>query len=637
MFLVVALALAGLDGGVQNLARPSEAVIPFRPVKVQATVEQSEQTLSLFDLREPTSPVTTIDLQHASREGKELAEVLLQAPGVIVQDTGGIGTPKSISVRGASPNAVLVLLDGVPLTNLGNAFDVSRIQIGALDQVQVLRGASTRLGLGGLGGGINLISKRPQHFEVLADISVASFETVRANVVAATPLFGGHWLATVSGLTSKGNFLYRFDATPNFEDGTALIERAHNAVQQLGFLSKYQRLFGQTQVDVMLEGLLDSQALAGTVQNPTTDARRGVRGTISARTNTAFTGAGQLTSLSFARLDDATFQEPFLAAGMDSTFQREWALGTEFSYSQLVGRHGFSALASLSGEFLQRGSSGNPSRFRVGLMLSDEATFLNELLGLNASVRVDTAGPLVLFSPKLGAQLNLPRHVALKVSAGQASRPPSFFELYVRTGNTLPNSELRPERALTADLTLEWKTETLSLATTGFGHLYEDLILYEFYPPFLARPFNVMAASVLGLEFAFRYEPTSFVSLSLDYTFLSTQNLRDDPRFYLKPLPYRPTHRLFSRVDFGVPMLKGHLEVLAQSAQFINRTATVELEPRAFVNWGVSSRLLQRPQVTVALEVKNLFDVQSQDFDGYPLLPRGVFATLAFGLEGEQK
>ena len=195
-------------------------------------------------------------------------------------------------------------------------------------------------------------------------------------------------------------------------------------------------------------------------------------------------------------------------------------------------------------------------------------------------------------------------------------------------GTMLPNSELRPERALTGDVGAAWKHELGRVSATGFYSLYEDLISYEYYPPNLARPYNFSAARVAGLEVEAAVTPWKWLEASASYTFLDTQNLRDDPRYYLKALPFRPAHRVHGRISGGPEWLKGRAEVLFQSAQFINRTETLMLPERAFVNVGLTARPWKSPLITASVELKNLLDVQAQDLDGYPLPPRSVFVTI---------
>jgi iron complex outermembrane receptor protein len=128
------------------------------------------------------------------------------------------------------------------------------------------------------------------------------------------------------------------------------------------------------------------------------------------------------------------------------------------------------------------------------------------------------------------------------------------------------------------------------------------------------------------------------VRASASYTLLFSTNLRDDPRYYLKDLPYRPRHALSARLSGGPRLLSAHVDVAAQSAQFFNRTEELRLAPRAFVHAGVQSQFGSAPAFTLALAVKNVLDTHAEDFDGYPLPGRSVYATLslAFGETAER-
>ena len=90
---------------------------------------------------------------------------------------------------------------------------------------------------------------------------------------------------------------------------------------------------------------------------------------------------------------------------------------------------------------------------------------------------------------------------------------------------------------------------------------------------------------------------------------------------------------MHARLSGGVDWLRARTEVLFQTAQFTNRTETLVLPARAFVNVGVTATPFKNPQVTVSAELKNVLDVQTQDLDGYPLPPRAFFVTLGFAWE----
>jgi iron complex outermembrane receptor protein len=234
----------------------------------------------------------------------------------------------------------------------------------------------------------------------------------------------------------------------------------------------------------------------------------------------------------------------------------------------------------------------------------------------------------------VGATWSLPAGLELRANAGQAHRAPSFQELYVREGLLLPNPELRPERVLYADAAVVHRTERSLASVGGFYSLYEDLIAYELYPPFAARPYNFSAAHMAGLEAEGEWRPHPWLAGTLGYTLLVSRNLRDDPRYYLKELPYRPRHKLSARVSGGPRWLTGRVEVAAQSAQFTNRTEEAVLPGRAFVHAGASSTFGHTPELTLSVELKNVFDAHAEDLNGYPLPGRSAYVTLTVALGG---
>lgn len=624
---VLLLALQAADAGVTEL--------PVVDVPLPAGEAEAPPLPTSPTVRDATGTITTRDATDARNEAKDASELVNTTPGVTVQDIGGAGQRKTLSVRGAASNAVLILLDGVPLAAPGAALDLSRIPTAALERIELLRGGTSgRYGPGAMGGVVNLVTRAPQGpLRVFADFTGGSFVTTQLSAGVTSSLLGGEGLVLLHGLRTEGTFDFRYDDRPNFPGNTPVtLRRENNGALQGGGLARYRRRFGATQLDVMLEGTAEQRGLAGPVQNPSPDAwQRTGRGTLSVRTSTAFDAGGTLATLTWGRLDDSTLRGSFFGSG--EYRQLESAAGGEAVYTHLVGRHGLTGLVSGGVEALGEPTGQNPAWGRLGALLADDVFFFDGALTVSPSVRVDVAGPFFVFSPKLGALVELPLGFSLRANAGQASRPPSFSELYVVQGTLLPNANLRPERALTGDLGAAWAHEKGRVAATGFYSLYEDLISYEYYPPNLARPYNFAAAQVAGLEVEAAATPWDWLEASASYTLMHTQNLRDDPRYYLKSLPFRPAHRLHARVVGGPWWLKARAELVFQSAQFTNRTETLSVPARALVNVGVTVTPWKNPRVSLAAELKNLLDVQTWDFDGYPLPPRAFFVTLGFAWE----
>jgi len=609
-----------------------DPAVPLPPVDVP--VPDAEAAPTSVTRTSPSGLVTLVDTKAHQGEAKDTAELLAPVPGVVLSDAGGVGQRKSLSLRGAGSTGVLVLLDGIPLSSPGTSVDLSRIPSVLTERLEVLRGAaSARYGPGALGGVVNLVTRRPTHGVLLAaDATWGNFDTFLASASASGALWGGDGLVLVHGARSSGDFGFLYDTQPAL-DGNALTPmlRRNNQASTGGALLRYRRDLGaRWSVDLLGEAGGDARRLAGTAQNPTSDASQdAAHGLLGARVTRRFESGGEVSALAWGRLEDSTLVgSPF---GEGPWHQSEGAAGIDLAYSQLVfTRHGLSAAASLSTDWLRAPGASSASWVRGGAMVGDEVFFLDGQLAVNASLRIDQSGPFTGFSPRVGVLALLPLGFEVRANAGQAHRPPTFLELYVLQGHLSPNPNLRPERGLFVDAAAGFRSERAFVQLGGFYALYEDLITYEYYPPLLARPYNFQAAQVMGLEAEGTVEPLPWLSLAGSYTLLSTQNLKDDPRYYGRQLPYRPRHKLHARASVGPRWLRARGEVLWQSEQFTNRTETVSLPSRAYLNAGlILQPITGRTTVSVALELKNLLDVASQDLDGYPLPSRGAYLSFS--------
>ena len=108
-------------------------------------------------------PVTLVDQEIIRSSGVvRLDEILIEQTGVnIVADESGF---EGIQMQGISSDYILILIDGVPLIGrkAGN-FDLSRMAIGNIKQIEIVKGPSSSLfGSEALGGVINIITEEPK-------------------------------------------------------------------------------------------------------------------------------------------------------------------------------------------------------------------------------------------------------------------------------------------------------------------------------------------------------------------------------------------------------------------------------------------------------------------------------------------
>ncbi|WP_338863493.1 TonB-dependent receptor plug domain-containing protein [Myxococcus stipitatus] len=590
--------------------------------------------------RDPTGAITLIDASERAGEARDTAEMLAGSVGLAVQDTGGYGQSKSLVVRGAAANGVLVFLDGIPLNGAGGMADLSQVPAALVERFEVLRGgAGARYGSGGLGGAVNIVTRAPSsRARASGEVTYGSWNTALGHVAVTGPLLDGHALVLLHAGRSDGDFAYELDELPAVDNPVTAEARARNDAKGGGVLLRYRRrLPGGSRLDVLSELALEDRAIPGTVQNPQSSGRQDLdRLALGMRWSGALGGAGtQASARGFFRRDGLEVTGDLLAAGGP---QRHSVGGVELEgRTPLGGAHVLTlTVAASSEQVTDARDSQSASWWRTSVMAMDEWRLFNGVLDVVPSLRLERMGPYWLFSPKLGAMVSLGGGLGLRANAGQSHRAPSFLELYIRQGTLLPNPGLKPERALYADAALVWssdETERWRVTAGGFAALYENLIAYELYPPMMARPYNFDAARVWGAELEAEARPFSWLLASGGYTWLRTQNRLGDPRFFNQPLPYRPRHKWVGRVRAGPDWLNVRTEVLYQASQFINRTGTRGLPSRTFWSAGASSTFLRGPDVTLSVEVKNLLDARAYDFTGFPLPGRAVYATLAVALD----
>lgn len=621
-----------LAASAASAAEPEPAPVVLPPVDVPLPPEEAQPTSSSPSRRDPSGSVTVVEAKDHQGEAKDTASLLAPAPGVVVASTGSAGQAQTVSVRGAASNGVLVLLDGIPLGGPGESVDLATVPAAVVERLEVLRGGGARYGPGALGGVVNIVTQKPRSgARLFADGTQGAFTTTQLSVGASGQLPFGEGLLVLHGLRTEGDFTYRYRPLGELQN-SAIEERVRKNNQALmggGLLRWRAELSRGVALDALLESTVLGRGLAGTVANPTSDAaEQAVRVVGSARVSKTFEAGGRFEAFAWGR----TLRNTFAGSGFfaEARTQAANGAGAEATYTDLwFGRHGVTALVSGSAEWLNvPGMSRAPTWGRFSVMAQDEVLLLDGDLTVNASVRVDQSGPFTGVSPKLGALWLLPKGFEVKANVGQAHRPPSFFELYVLQGHLLPNPDLRPERSLYVDGAAAFRHEKGFVSVGGFYAMYEDLISYEYYPPMLARPYNFAAARVTGVEVEAKFAPVSWLSASASYTLLYTQNLKDDPRYYLLSLPYRPRHKVHGRLAVGPKWLYARGEVLYQSSQFMNRTETTALQERALVNVGATCELLQAPKLALSFELKNVLDVSTMDLDGYPLPPRAAYVTL---------
>ncbi|WP_433964968.1 TonB-dependent receptor [Tunturiibacter gelidiferens] len=111
---------------------------------------------------------------------------LRQAPGTNAIQTGQAGGQIDLYIRGGSPDANKILLDGVPATNIGGDFDFSTIATTTLAGPELYRGANSALyGTGAEASAVSLATTRSNFLHPTLDYTgdAGNFHTYRNEAI----------------------------------------------------------------------------------------------------------------------------------------------------------------------------------------------------------------------------------------------------------------------------------------------------------------------------------------------------------------------------------------------------------------------------------------------------------------------
>ena len=119
----------------------------------------SRQEQRLSDVMTSVNVITRQDIERL--QPQDIGSILQGQPGIEIVRTGGLGMQTSIFMRGTNSSQVLVLVDGMKLTDeFSNATPLQNIPIGQVDHIEILRGnASALYGPRAMGGVIQIFTK----------------------------------------------------------------------------------------------------------------------------------------------------------------------------------------------------------------------------------------------------------------------------------------------------------------------------------------------------------------------------------------------------------------------------------------------------------------------------------------------
>ena len=424
-----------------------------------------------------------------------LSESLSRVPGIVVQNRQNYAQDLQISSRGFGSRAsfgvrgLRILVDGIPASMPDGQGQVSHIDLGSAERIEVLRGPFSVMHGNAAGGVINVITRSGASDPGLdADLSVGSYDSWRAALQAGGVHEGLDWIGSAAHFETDG---YRDHSSARrswLNAKLAFTTPGGTALRLVGNAldSPAQDPLGLTraQFDADPRGvapqalLFDTrkqvrQAQSGLVVEHAFDGARaqltGYYGERKLRQYLAFAGAGPISSGGVVDLDRGYGGFGLRLSGDTRLFDRplSWIVGGELE-RQDEHRRGF------VNDFGARGALKRDEDDRVesaGAYVQAEWRFAERWIAL-AGVRAnrvefrsndDFVTPLnpddsgsVRYSattPAIGLVYRLTPTASVYANYGRGFETPTFAELAYRPGGgTGLNFDLKPSKSRHAEL-----------------------------------------------------------------------------------------------------------------------------------------------------------------------------------------
>lgn len=177
-----------------------------------------------FDLPVAIDVVSKDNIQDGQAQ-MTLSESLIRVPGITAQNRSQMSQDPQISTRGFGARSafgvrgVRLYVDGIPLTYPDGSGQPGSVDLGTMQNIEVMRGPFSALYGNSSGGVVQLLTENaPEGHELSAGVLFGSYNTHRENVRAAGTADGLEYLINYSNYSSDG---YRDHSRNTKEQGTA--------------------------------------------------------------------------------------------------------------------------------------------------------------------------------------------------------------------------------------------------------------------------------------------------------------------------------------------------------------------------------------------------------------------------------
>lgn len=615
----IALLTAVLATAVPSAAQP----ITLDVLRINAA------GLTPFEEKEIGRSYTVIDGDQIQLSGTAyVADVLRQVPGFAVSRTGSFAGQTQIRVRGAEGNHVLVLIDGVPVSETSTGeFDFARLAVANVERIEILRGPQSAFwGSNAMAGVINIVTKS-SGTDGFSGALAGEAGTDGTKMTSGSLAYGQENFAASGSLTFRNTDGFNISPTGNELDGATHIDAnarfSANITPQLTLdgTIRYGRLYGDaddqdfaTAIAVDTDDTVSVNELIGSLglrwvsedglwfQNARVSGGRVERGSVNQYGETVYTGDLSKVSYQVGRhfdtpgILDATHTLTFGYDLVQETFKH--LVPAQTAMQQRVAH-------SLVGEY--RGTY--LDQFYLTAALRHD---FNDSFADATTYSVSGAWQI----PNTGTRLH--------TSAGTGSTNPTMWEQFgYFPGVFTPNPNLTPEKSFGWDVGVQQRLldGLVVLDATYFNQTLENAITGS-----AGTVKNTVGISTRqGVELSASVSIANGLTAGLTYTYVDARK-PDGTQEVRRPQHSGSINLAYKLEEIPLTL---HSEVVLVGenldSAFIGGASTpVTLPAYAVVNAGLNYQLSD--QVEIYGRVENLFDAKYQEVYGYNTQGRTFYA-----------
>lgn len=185
-------------------------------ITLQSQTQELEEVVIVSNgvsrLKRSAFNAVALDAKTLQNSTQNLSQVLAQAPGMKIRESGGVGSDMQLMMDGFSGKHIKVFIDGVPQEGVGSSFGLNNIPINYAERIEVYKGVvPVGFGTDAIGGVVNIVTKKNQKRWFLdASYSYGSFNTHKSYVN--------------TGQTFRNGLTYELNVFQNYSDNDYTVD-----------------------------------------------------------------------------------------------------------------------------------------------------------------------------------------------------------------------------------------------------------------------------------------------------------------------------------------------------------------------------------------------------------------------------